>query len=357
MAEENLKDDLFEDNESTITGDPLADGAKVEKPQAEEKQKIQVEVLDDTPEEDKRVLEARKRRDSNKDKENKDYDVELPPLPGNKDDLEKEIAEYGKRSQKRIRQLYERFHDERRVAEEAQRGREEAVRFAEKVWTDNKTLKDTLTKGETYLIEQVKQKAKMAVDAAKKQYKEAFESGDPEKLATAVEAMSSAVSEQREVDRFKPHETLQGEKKPVQGEQKQEIPGSDRRESVQRVAPEPKAVKWAENNKWFGTDKTMTAYAYGLHQQLVADEGVDPRSDDYYTRIDKEVRKRFPEKFEASQESGTQARSAPRVVAGVSRAPNSKKVTLTATQAALAKRLGVPLEVYAQEVLKESGNA
>lgn len=353
MADKN-KDDLFADDETTTTPtDPLATPEeKVERPQAQ-RPALQIEVVDDTPEEDKRVLEARQRRDGKKD----DGDVELPPLPGNKDDLEKEIAEFGKRSQKRIRQLYERYHDERRVAEEAQRSREEAIRYAERVMQDNNNLKKTLSQGETYLIEQVKQKSKLAVEAAKKQYKEAFESGDPEKIATATEAMSSAVAEQREVERFKPRETLQPEKTGVQDGQQQ--PGSDRRESVQRIAPDPRAVSWAEKNKWFGTDQQMTAFAYGLHQDLVANQGVDPRSDDYYAKIDREIRKRFPEKFEASQGSEPQARqNAPRtVVAGVTRAPNSRKVTLTQTQAALAKRLGVPLEVYAQEVLKESGNA
>lgn len=347
--------DLFENDETTIESDPLAGAKEAEKKEAaEEKPNIQVEVVDDMPEEDRRVLEARKRR-----QDKADHDVELAPLPGNKDDLEKEIAEYGKRSQKRIRQLYDRFHDERRVAEEAQRAREEAIRFAETIRNENQKLKETLSQGEKYLIEQVKKKAELALDAAKKQYKEAFESGDPEKIASATEAMSQAVAEKREADAFKSREALQPEKKDVQGDREQS--GTDHRASQQQrpQAPDPRAVQWAEKNKWFGSDKTMTAYAYGLHQQLVVDEGVDPRSDEYYSRIDREIRKRFPEKFEASQESRTETRSAPQrtVVAGVTRTPSSKKVTLTATQAALAKRLGVPLEVYAQEVLKESGNA
>lgn len=349
MAEQ--KNDLFQDDETTITSDPLADLPKGEEKKDEQKQNIQIEVVDDLPDEDRRVLEARQRKQG-KDSE---HDVELPPLPDSKDDLEKEIAAYGKRSQKRIRQLYERFHDERRTAEEAQRAREEAVRFAENVWKEKQKLEGTLKEGEKYLLEQVKKKAELALEAAKKQYKEAFESGDPDKIAAATEAMSTAVAEKREADAFKSRETLQPEKKTVQGgEQSQQSQAPQQRQA----APDPKAVRWAENNKWFGADEEMTAFAYGLHQRLVMREGVDPRSDDYYARIDKEVRKRFPEKFEATHESRTETRSAPRTVVGaVTRTASSKKVTLTSTQAALAKRLGVPLEVYAQEVLKESGNA
>lgn len=335
-------------------GTPVLDDADGKKDdegkQHQDKPKLEVEVVDDTPDEDRRVIEARKKK--------QDHDVELPPLPSSEDDLDKEIAEYGKRSQKRIKQLYSRYHDERRVAEEAQRQREEAIRYAQNALAENRRLQDTLSKGEVYLVEKIKEKAKLTLDAAKKQYKEAFESGDAEKIASATEAMSSAVAESREAERFKPASTLQQEKRGVESDQQK--PGSEHRESQQqqqRVPPDPRAVKWAESNKWFGSDKTMTAWAYGFHQQLVVEDGVDPRSDEYYERIDKEVRKRFPEKFESPRESRSETRSARSVVAGVSRTPSSKKVTLTATQAALAKRLGVPLELYAEQVLKGADNA
>lgn len=319
----------------------------------EDAPKVEVEVIDDLPDEDRRVLESRKRK--LKDKE----DDELPPLPDKEDELDKEIAEYGKRSQTRIKQLYGRFHDERRAKEAALRSHEEAMRYAERVVDENKKYRDTLARGEQYLVEKVKKNAEMALDAAKRKYKEAFDLGDAEAIAKATEEMSVAIAEKREAESFKSRDALQPEKKSVQDEQGKEAVSDQPQRRAQ--APDPRAVSWAEQNKWFGQDEEMTAFAYGLHQKLVLRENVDPRSEEYYERINKEIRRRFPEKFETSSSEGERPRkqSAPSrtVVAGVSRAPASKKVTLTATQAALAKRLGVPLELYAEQVLKESGNA
>lgn len=354
--DESKDDDLnFDGSEGTEVLDP--EGKKT--PDRPLKEKIEVEIADDTPEEDKRVLEARKRKDKKLDPE----EADLGPLPDKEDDLDKEIAEYGKRSQKRIKQLYSRFHDERRAKDQAQRSHEEAVRFAEKVYAENKKLAETISKGETFLVEKIKEKAALSLEAAKKKYKEAFDAGDGEAIAKATEEMSAAVAEKREAESFKPREPLQPEKKGVQDDRSTESDASARRTEQQQrqTPPDPKAVTWANDNKWFGTDEEMTAYAYGLHQKLVLRENFDPRSDEYYERINKEVRKRFPEKFEKpAPAEGERPRSpAPSktVVAGVTRAPASKKVTLTATQAALAKRLGVPLELYAEQVLKESGNA
>jgi hypothetical protein len=104
-----------------------------------------------------------------------------------------------------------------------------------------------------------------------------------------------------------------------------------------------KAESWAANNKWFGQDREMTALAYGIHEKLVSD-GVDPRSDQYYAQIDATMRQRFPDKFKSNRPAT--------VVASASRSTPSKKVTLTATQVAIAKRLGVPLEQYAKQVAK-----
>lgn len=347
-----------EKDDDELKFDGSEDGTLIEtEEKKEEKTKVEVVVADDTPEEDRRVLQARERKKSKKE----DEEGELPALPEKEDDLDAEIAEYGKRSQTRIKQLYGKFHDERRAKEAALRSSEEAVRYAERVVQENKKLNDTLTKGETYLLEQVKKKSEMAVNEAKRKYKEAYESGDAEAITKAMEEMSSAIAEKREVESFKPRDALQSEKKPVQGVEDVGAE-SDRRAAVRTPAPDPKAVSWANENKWFGTEEDMTAYAYGLHQKLVLRQGVDPRSDDYYEKINSEMRKRFPEKFEERKSSAEGERprsSAPSktVVAGVTRAPSSKKVTLTATQAAIARRLGVPLELYAEQVLKESGNA
>ena len=136
------------------------------------------------------------------------------------------------------------------------------------------------------------------------------------------------------------------------------------RQPAKAPKPDQRALEWAQRNDWFGQDEEMTGTAYGVHERLVK-QGVDPRSDDYYRRLDEAMRRRYPERFAQSDEAETfetdkeaaPSRKTTPVVAPATRSVKTpRKVQLTATQVALANKLGIPLEVYAAELLKANHN-
>ena len=132
----------------------------------------------------------------------------------------------------------------------------------------------------------------------------------------------------------------------------QQLAQAQYQQPVQQVQPQPdeKAEEWAERNQWFGQDHAMTFAAFGIHKQLIEDEGFDPKSDDYYNELDQRMRDEFPTKL--GQQTQSSKRPA-QTVASASRASSGgrgKKVKLTPSQVTIAKRLGVPLEEYAKYV-------
>ena len=287
---------------------------------------IKVEIVDDTPPQDR-----------NREPLPKELVEELE-----KDDLE----EYSDKVKKRLGQMKKVWHDERRAKETASREKDEALRFAQSAHEENKQLKQRLGAGEKLFVEEVTKSANSEVAAAREQLKQAYEAGDADKIADAQEAMTDAKLKLKDYQRFKPalQETETSvERKPEQAQTRQQ-------------ATDPKAESWREKNTWFGADEEMTALALGLHEKLVR-SGVDPRSDDYYQRVDETMRKRFPENFEEEQtqtkDAGKPApRKAANVVAPATRSTAPKQVRLSASQAAIAKRLGLTNEAYAREVIK-----
>jgi len=287
---------------------------------------IRVEIVDDTPPQDR-----------NREPLPKELVEELE-----KDDLE----EYSDKVKKRLGQMKKVWHDERRAKETASREKDEALRFAQSAHEENKQLKQRLGAGEKLFVEEVTKSANSEVAAAREQLKQAYEAGDADKIADAQEAMTDAKLKLKDYQRFKPalQETETSvERKPEQAQTRQQ-------------ATDPKAESWREKNTWFGADEEMTALALGLHEKLVR-SGVDPRSDDYYQRVDETMRKRFPENFEEEQtqtkDAGKPApRKAANVVAPATRSTAPKQVRLSASQAAIAKRLGLTNEAYAREVIK-----
>jgi hypothetical protein len=272
-------------------------GGKVVEPETE------IEIVDDTPEEDRNRTP-----------------MENPP----KDIPEDELAKYDESVQKRIKHFSKGYHEERRAKEAAEREKEEALRFAKAVADENKRLKGSVNQGQSALLEQAKRVIQNEVDDAKRQYKEAYESGDSEKLLDAQEALTNAKIRADKVNNFKPA-PLQVEETPVQ------------------ITPQPtkaapvdeKLLAWQDKNQWFGTNKRMTAYALGVHEDLVS-EGIPSGSDEYYKRIDTK-----PQRTKSNN------------VAPATRSTAPKKIVLTQTQVNLAKRLGVPLELYARKVAEE----
>ena len=300
---------------------------------AEEEFEIQIE--DDTPEQDR----GKK------------------PLPKDLvDELEKDdLEDYSEKVKKRLSQMKKVWHDERRAKEAAAREKEEALRFAQQQFEENRRLKQRLGVGEKVFIQEVTKAANNELATAKEKLKQAYESGDSDRITEAQELLTDAKLKIQQYSRFQP--SLQNESEGVQTQQQVQVPAQS------APAIDPKAESWKQQNTWFGTDEEMTALALGLHEKLVR-SGVDPRSDDYYRQIDKTMRKRFPEAFEEDEEEPTQTRQTERssrnkpanVVAPVTRSTAPRQVRLTPTQVAIAKKLGLSNEQYARELFKLENN-
>ena len=284
----------------------------------------EIEVVDDTPPQDRN----RKLLDS-------------PP----EDPTDDELETYSEEVRKRLQHFTKGYHEERRAKEAALREREEALRIAQAIIEENKKLKGSLNKGQEALISQAKAATELEMEKAKRRFKEAYDAGDAEALAEAQEALTAAKIKSDRINNFKPA--------PLQEEQK----GVEPQPTVQAPRADTKALAWQENNRWFGNDEEMTSFALGLHQKLVK-SGVDPRSDEYYERIDSRMRQVFPDAFSTSPDDSDKAerpsRAKASVVAPATRSTGSKKITLTQTQVNIAKRLGVPLELYAKKVAEEA---
>lgn len=278
----------------------------------------EIEVVDDTPAED------RGRRP-----------LEKPVAEPTDDELE----QYSEKVKSRIKELTHARHDERRAKEALARQHEEALRVAQAVLDENKKLKERLTQGETTFVSQAQRLADVEVEKAKAALKSAHEAGDTEAFVEAQAKLNEAIFMQQRVKVLKPT-PLQKQEEPVN------VPTQ---QAAQPPAPQldPKLTAWKERNSWFGQDDEMTGYAMGLHNKLVK-AGYDPQSQEYYDAIDTRIRKVFPEQFESAEKPSAPARKPATVVAPASRATSAKKVKLTQSAVAIAKRMGVPLEEYAR---------
>jgi hypothetical protein len=281
----------------------------------------EIEVVDDTPPEDR----GRK-----------------PMVEPPKEVTDEELAKYDEGVQKRIKHFTKGYHEERRAKETAEREREEAFKLAQAVLEENKKLKGSVNQNQTALLEQAKRVVSNEVETAKRMYKEAYESGDSDKLVEAQEALTIAKIRADKVNNFRPA-PLQEEETPVQITQQ-----------PTRAAPvDEKLLAWQDQNQWFGSNKRMTAYALGLHEDLVS-EGIPSGSEEYYRRIDTDIRQRFSDQFGAEESVDAKPqRTKSNIVAPATRSTAPKKIVLTQTQVNLAKRLGVPLELYARKVAEE----
>ncbi len=281
----------------------------------------EIEVVDDTPPEDR----------------NRKPMTEPP-----KEVTDDELSKYDESVQKRIKHFTKGYHDERRAKEAAEREKEEALRFAQSLAEENKKLKGSVNQNQTALIEQAKKVVANELETAKRQYKEAYEAGDSDALVNAQEALTAAKMKAEKVNNFRPA-PLQVEKTEVQPTYQ-----------PQPAAPvDDKLLAWQDQNQWFGSNKRMTAYALGLHEDLVS-EGIPSGSEEYYRRIDADIRERFSDQFGAEESVDAKPqRAKSNVVAPATRSTAPKKIVLTQTQVNLAKRLGVPLELYARKVAEE----
>ena len=293
---------------------------------------IEVEIVDDTPEEDK---------------------VNATPMPKeivdeiDQDDLEAYTGE----AKARLMQMKKVYNDERRRADTAEAEQKEAIRIAKAVLEENQRLKGKLTVGEQNLVSNVKQNISYELEKAKQEYKDAYDSGDSDRLVEAQEKLTEVKFKSQELDRYRPEfseESLQAQENAVQMQQQ-----------PQRL--DSKTQSWLDKNKWYGVDDDMSYLAHGVHRRLER-EGVPIGSDHYWATIDDEVRRRFPEKFGGGEElkhsSDAELKHSAKtskpatVVAPATRSTSPKRVTLTLRQQALAKKLNLTNEQYARELTK-----
>jgi hypothetical protein len=281
----------------------------------------EVEIVDDTPEQDR----GRKPMD------------DAP-----KDVTDEELSKYDESVRKRIQHFTKGYHEERRAKEAALREKDEAFRLAQQIVEENKKLKGSLSTNQNALLEQAKRSVASDMESARQKYKTAYESGDSDALVSAQEEMTSVKLKADKINSFRPA-ALQEEENVVQ----------PRQQVYQEQRVDPKLASWKDENQWFGPNKRMTAYALGLHEDLV-NEGIPAGTDEYYRRINSDIRERFPDKFESGSQTDAQTPSRnSNNVAPATRSTAPKKIVLTRTMVELAKRLGLTNEQYARAVAAE----
>ena len=256
----------------------------------------------------------------------------------NKEEVKDEHEKYSEGVQKRIAKLTKKMR-------EAERQREEALAFARRIQDENKSLTSKVNVLDTDYVAEMEGRVKSSLLAAQQKLIAARESDDKKAEVEALTAISQLGYEQAKVAELK---TKQEMEKKVAAEKPKE-PAQPYQPTVQ--APDPRAEEWATKNDWFGKDNAMTYTAFDLHRKLTEEEGFDPQTDEYYKEIDKRIRLEFPNKFDKPVEKTTSKPT--QTVASATRSPKTsrKTVKLTPSQVAIAKKLGVPLEEYAKQLI------
>ena len=251
-----------------------------------------------------------------------------------------EHEEYSEKVNKRISKLVGKLR-------ESERREEAALKFAEGLKSRTEELETNLTNINQHYVQSVETASTSQVEEAKLRLKRAIEEGDVNAQADAQSILARA---SLDAERAK----IQKEQLEYQAQQfqnQQQIPQPQQYQQPQQPARQPdvKAQKWAEKNEWFGADEAMTYTAFAVHRKLVEEQGYDPKSDDYYEEIDRQLREQFPHKFEVEKSKKTVDQTVAPAVKSVSK-QGKRTVRLTPSQVAIAKKLGVPLEEYAKYV-------
>lgn len=337
MAGGSMIDNDFEDDDLEVGGDDRS--FKDDAPSKEEdklsdasgKQDVEIEVIDDTPPDDKGKWTA-------------DEKATADAL-----DDEDEKIKYGKSVRERIAKETAKVHAERRAKEERERQLAEASTLMKRLIKENNDLKGLVENGEKVLVSEHQGRLESQLDAAKRAYREALEAGDVNGQIAAQENLAKVAAQ---MDRLTTHRI-------------NPIPRMDEKEVDRFATPAPQptpdeaAVAWQEKNRWFLKDEAMTAYAMAYHNRLVTQEGIEPKDGQkYWNAIDKEMRQRFPERFR-SEGTTQQPRRTESIVAPATRDGGGKvtrKVTLTESQVRLASRLGLTPQQYAEQYVAQGSS-
>ena len=301
---------------------------------------IEVEVIDERPEEDRRPPK-----------------VETKEEPVDDDALDKEIADYSKKAGERINKIKYEFHEERRAKEQALRESQEATRALKTLMSENQKLQSVVTQGGDVLNQQALNNAQWAKYNAQEKFKKAYEEGNAENMAGAQAELAQATLAEQQAGNYAEQLQTNVASQYVEPEQQIEKPS------------DPEMDAWSKKNPWFmGTDpahKEMTSYAMYIDQSLQAN-GIDPAKDSqkYYSEIDVKMKQQFPNFFGVTQQEPveteeveiTPKRQVINPVAPATRnsGKSPRKIHLTQSQVALAKRLNITPEQYANQLLKET---
>ena len=338
MAEQRDGDIVFEypddpiaelDDGQEVDLEVSAKPAKAEKQAAPAEDDFELEIEDDTPPEDRG----------------------REPLPKEiVEELEQdELTDYSDRVKQRLSQMKKVWHDERRAKEAAAREREEAIRVAQAIMEENKRLKSTLSSGEQVYVTTLKSALELELANARRDYKDAYDSGETDRIIDAQQRMNDAQFRLAQTAQYIPQHNYN-----ENALQEEQIQLYNKQNQMQAPQLSEKDRDWQAKNTWFGKNRQMTSFALGLHEDLV-EEGVPPGSDEYYRRVDKTMQKRFPEQFgdaTLDEDKPAQRTKPSTVVAPATRSTAPKKVKLTKSQVAIAKKFGLTPEQYAREMTK-----
>ena len=310
--------------------DPMVDVGEVEGADVELESKENTEALASAEKEEPTKVE-----ESVKEERTVEAKKEEPK------EIEKEAEEYSEGVQRRIAKLTKKWR-------EAERQKEEALRYAQIVRSEKENMSKKFSALETTSVKDREAKIVAALEAAKSKLGLAREAGDISAEIDISKEIAKLGYEEARLSELKSQAALL----PKEQSQIKDIPVMQQQASAvpENIPTDGKAESWAANNRWFGTDKAMTYTAFDIHRQIVDEEGYDPKSDEYYTEIDKRIRLEFPHKFGTN--NPTESARPVQTVASSKRStkPGRKTVRLTPSQVAIAKKLGVPLEEYAKQL-------
>ena len=313
---------MSDENEFEIDNEVV--GAPEPDESAGKESELQVEVIDDTPPEDK----------------NRPRRAGEPDLPN-----EDEVAQYSDKVKKRISKLKYEFHEERRAKEELERQQQALVDYVKRREQENNQLRKALQSGQVLIADQMETRVQSELQIAQRMLKEAVEMGDVDKQVEAHKSIARLTLEADKVKGFRPVQM----EEPPEPEPPQYVP------QTPPPKPDAKTVAWARKNTWFGRDREMTDFARHVHDRLVVFDRVDPKTDEYWDKLDSEIRRRYPHvaSEEDFEDNGTPRQKQSVVVAPVKRNTTPpRKVQLSASEVAIAKRLGLSIEQYAAEKLR-----
>jgi hypothetical protein len=332
---------MQEEEKKTVDIDTSGPDVEVELPE-EKKEDVVVEQptekeIDKTYENERET----KLEDGGSAGDSSEKPVEQPSVQeDNKQQSEsKEAEEYSEGVKKRIAKLTKKMR-------EAERQREEALRYAESVKKERDEFKNQANTLDKDYTTEMENRISGQLAAAQAKLTAARQAEDPKAETEALTAISQLGYEQGRLAELKTQNEM---REKAAKEEPAEKP--IRQQQAQAAPPDPKAEQWASKNEWFGTDSAMTYTAFDLHRKLTEEEGIDPKSDEYYTEIDRRIRLEFPHKFDKPVSKPVSKPT--QTVASATRSPkaNAKTVRLTSSQVAIAKKLGVPLEEYAKQLM------